>query len=333
MEDRDNGSELDDKGLETPQDAWTSPTTRKSFLKGAAVAGAGATGLSALAPAVALAGGRHRHHRHEHHRHHRHEMPAPPSGPTPGDLEILGAAQIAEALAVTTYTNIINTAPFFKNLEDDDQGYLKAAVQEEMSHYLLEESVTGKPTPFTTFYYPPKMFTDAQTTLEHPGHARGRVHRRLSGRRARLQHPGPAGHRGADHGHRVRPPHARARRGAGRRRARTAARSRQITGIQKVAESVDPPNNNGYERTLGLTNIGQAVEALLPFADKARPKKRASTSRSRSRSCRSPRRCRARSANSTRSRADRPAREAPCFGRSRRAVRRGSPERVRALLT
>ena len=59
MEDRDNGSELDDTGLEPPQDAWTSPTTRKSFLKGAAVAGAGATGLSALAPAVALAGGRH----------------------------------------------------------------------------------------------------------------------------------------------------------------------------------------------------------------------------------------------------------------------------------
>jgi hypothetical protein len=41
-----------------------------------------------------------------------------------------------------------------------------------------------------------------------------------------------------------------------------------ITGIQKTAESVDPPNNNGYERTLLLTHIEQAVEALLPFADK-----------------------------------------------------------------
>ena len=40
-----------------------------------------------------------------------------------------------------------------------------------------------------------------------------------------------------------------------------------VTGIQKTAESVDPPNNNGYERTLGLKNIGQAVEALLPFAE------------------------------------------------------------------
>ena len=34
-----------------------------------------------------------------------------------------------------------------------------------MSHYLLEQSVTGKPSPFTTFYYPHKMFWDAQTTL------------------------------------------------------------------------------------------------------------------------------------------------------------------------
>ena len=46
-----------------------------------------------------------------------------------------------------------------------------------------------------------------------------------------------------------------------------------ITGIQKVAESVEPPNNNGYERTLSLKNIGQAVEALLPFAEKAAAEK------------------------------------------------------------
>src|SRR5271169_828408 len=125
-------------------DAWTAPTTRKSFLKGAAVAGVGATGLGALAPAAAFASH---------------------SGVTKSDLKILGAAQIAEALAVTTYTNIINTAPFFKNIPTDDQGYLEAARQEEMSHYLLEEGVTKKPTPFTKFYYPPKMFEDAQTTL------------------------------------------------------------------------------------------------------------------------------------------------------------------------
>jgi len=86
-------------------------------------------------------------------------------GATKGDLEIIAAAQIAEALAVTTCSNIIEVAPFFKRLAADDQGYLRAAREEEMSHYLLEKSITGKPSPFTTFYYPPKIFSDAQTTL------------------------------------------------------------------------------------------------------------------------------------------------------------------------
>ena len=40
-----------------------------------------------------------------------------------------------------------------------------------------------------------------------------------------------------------------------------------ITGAQGIAESVDPPNNNGYERTLCWIRISQAVQALLPFAD------------------------------------------------------------------
>jgi hypothetical protein len=40
-------------------------------------------------------------------------------------------------------------------------------------------------------------------------------------------------------------------------------------GAQGVAESVDPPNNNGYERTLKWTDISQAVTALTPFADQA----------------------------------------------------------------
>src|SRR6478672_7381276 len=43
----------------------------------------------------------------------------------------------------------------------------------------------------------------------------------------------------------------------------------KVTGIQGKAESVDPPNNNGYERTLRLKNIGAAVEALTPFASAA----------------------------------------------------------------
>jgi Ferritin-like domain len=236
-------------GPQTTADPSAPSTTRKSFLKGAAVAGAGAASLGAFGPAVALAkGGK--------------------GGLTKGDVAILKAAQIAEALAVTTYTSIINTAPFFKNLASDDQGYLKAAVQEEMSHYLLEESLTKKPSPFTMFYYPPKMFADAQTTLNvlvtledafiaaylvgvrHFSTPDLRVtaarimgiesdHRTL----ARVVGPGVAGGDGGP--------------------------IEQITGIQKTAESVDPPNNNGYERTLLLKNIGQAVTALLPFAEKS----------------------------------------------------------------
>ncbi len=83
-----------------------------------------------------------------------------------GDRAILVAAQIAEALAVTTYMHIIHTAPFFKRLESDDQGYLKAALQEEMSHYQLEQGVTDQFTPFSRFFYPNKMFADAQVTLK-----------------------------------------------------------------------------------------------------------------------------------------------------------------------
>lgn len=236
----------------TLTEQWDAPATRKGFLKGAAVAGAGAAGLGMLSPVAALAKGK--------------------GGLTRGDVAILKAAQIAEALAVTTYTGIIDTAPFFKNLAADDQGYLKAAVQEEMSHYLLEESLTKKPTPFTAFYYPPKMFADAQTTLNvlvtledafiaaylvgvrHFSTPDLRVtaarimgiesdHRTL----ARVVGPGVAGGDGGP--------------------------IEQITGIQKTAESVDPPNNNGYERTLALKDIGQAVEALLPFAEEKAAKK------------------------------------------------------------
>jgi hypothetical protein len=42
-----------------------------------------------------------------------------------------------------------------------------------------------------------------------------------------------------------------------------------VTGIQGKAESVDPPNNNTYERTLHWTKISKAVQALTPFIDKA----------------------------------------------------------------
>ncbi len=225
-------------------------TDRRQFLGRAAATGAGfvagATALEALVPSFAS---------------------AKSGGVTKGDLAILGAAQIAEALAVTTYSNIINAAPFFKRLEEDDQGYLRAARQEEMSHYLLEKSVTGKPSPFTTFYYPPKMFSDAQTTLnvlvtlEDAFIAAYLVGVRnfstpdLRVTAARIM--------GIESDHRT----------LARVLAPGVARKdggpiEKVTGVQGRAESVDPPNNNGYERTLRWTNINQAVTALTPFADK-----------------------------------------------------------------
>ena len=40
-----------------------------------------------------------------------------------------------------------------------------------------------------------------------------------------------------------------------------------ITGLQGIAEKVDPPNNNGYERTQCWSEISQALTALTPFVD------------------------------------------------------------------
>lgn len=180
------------------------------------------------------------------------------------DKDILIAAQIAEALAVTTYSNIINTSPFFTRIPSDDQGYLQAALQEEMSHYALEKSVSGEDSPFTTFFYPANMFTDAQTTLnvlvtlEDAFIAAYLVGVRdfstadLRVTAARIM--------GIESDHRtlarvVGPDVA----------AMDGGPIENITGVQGTSESVDPPNNNGYERTLSWTTISQAVTALTPF--------------------------------------------------------------------
>jgi Ferritin-like domain len=229
-------------------------TDRRQFLGRAAGASAGvlASGgvLGALAPSLASAakGGR--------------------GHSKKRDLEILAAAQVAEALAVTTYTNIINTSPFFSRLAADDQGYLKAARQEEMSHYLLEEGVTRKPSPFTTFYYPPKMFSDAQmtlnilVTLEDAFIAAYLVGVRdfstadLRVTAARIM--------GIESDHRT-----LARVVAPGVATQDGGPIEKVTGIQGKAESVDPPNNNGYERTLRWTSIDKALAALAPFADKS----------------------------------------------------------------
>jgi hypothetical protein len=185
---------------------------------------------------------------------------------TKGDRDILIAAEIAEALAVTTYTNIINMAPFFPKLASDDQGYLLAARQEEMSHYLLEQSVTGQPSPFTKFYYPSQMFEDSQTTLnvlvtlEDAFIAAYLVGvRRFSNANLRVT---AARIMGIESDHRT-----LARVVGPNIDPSVGGPIEKITGIQGVAESVDPPNNNGYERTLGWTRIQQAVDALTPFVD------------------------------------------------------------------
>jgi hypothetical protein len=228
----------------------SSASTRKGFLRGAVTAGAGAAALGALSPGSALGA----------------VARAATGGPTKSDLAILEAAQIAEALAVTTYANIINTAPFFKGLPSDDQQYLKAALQEEMSHYLLEKSVTGKPTAFTRFYYPATMFSDAQTTLnilvtlEDAFIAAYLIGVRdfstadLRVTAARIM--------GIESDHRT------LARVIGPDVATTnGGPINTITGIQKSPEPASPPNNNGYERTLSLTSISEAVTALLPFVD------------------------------------------------------------------
>ncbi len=237
---------------------------RRSFLKNAAVGAASALAFSGL---VRLASAEDKDDDHDGD----HDHDRDKAGLTRGDRNILVAAEIAEALAVTTYTNIINTSPFFGNLPSDDQGYLVAARQEEMSHYALEESVSKQASPFSTFYYPPNMFADAQTTLNVlvtledafiAAYLVGVRHFSTPDLRvtsARIM--------GIESDHRT-----LARVLAGDVTAGDGGPIETITGFQGVAESADPPNNNGYERTLCLANIEQAVKALTPFADPAAAK-------------------------------------------------------------
>jgi Ferritin-like domain len=234
-----------------------SGSSRRSFLKNAAFTGA--TTFAALGGLTTVASAAQQEEEHE-------SMKSEHDHLKQGDREILVAAEIAEALAVTTYSNIIDIAPFFKQIPDDDQGYLVAARHEEMSHYLLEQSVTDQSTPFTQFFYPPKMFSDAQTTLNilvtledafiaaYLVGVRNFSTRNLRVTAARIM--------GIESDHRT--------------LARVVGNDvtlpfggplSTITGIQGVAESIAPPNNNGYERTLCWTSINQALTALTPFVD------------------------------------------------------------------
>src|ERR1700678_2530117 len=230
--------------------------SRRSFFKRATIAGA--TGAVAMSGLVTLASALDR----------ESNAPAEDSnikskGLKKPDRDILVAAEIAEALAVTTYTNIINIAPFFTRIPSDDQGYLRGARQEEMSHYLLEKSVTGQPSPYTVFFYPKGMFENAQTTLNvlvtledafiaaYLVGVRNFSTRDLRVTAARIM--------GIESDHRT-----LARVLGPDVAAQDGGPIQKITGAQGVAESVAPPNNNGYERTLCWTEIDQAVEALTP---------------------------------------------------------------------
>jgi hypothetical protein len=235
-----------------------SELSRRSFFKRAAVVSAtSAAALSGLTTFVKAddAGRGEQHHDNQDH-----------DDPKKRDLDILVAAQIAEALAVTTYTNIIDSAPFFQNIPNDDQGYLTGARQEEMSHYLLEQQVTDQVTPFTNFYYPVNMFVDAQVTLntlvtlEDAFIAAYLVGvRNFSSTDLRVT---AARIMGIESDHRT-----LARVVAGDVAPQNGGPLTTTTGIQGVAESIAPPNNNGYERTLCWNNINQAVDALQPFVD------------------------------------------------------------------
>jgi Ferritin-like domain len=242
--------------IHSPEDSQ-SGSSRRSFLKGAAFTGA--TTLVALGGLATVASAEQQDEDTE-------SMKFEHDHLRKGDRDILVAAQIAEALAVTTYSNIIDIAPFFQQIPADDQGYLIAARQEEMSHYLLEQSVTDQSTPFTQFFYPPKMFSDAQTTLNilvtledafiaaYLVGVRNFSTRNLRVTAARIM--------GIESDHRT-----LARVVGGDVTAPFGGPIETITGIQGVAESIDPPNNNGYERTLCWTSINQALTALTPFVD------------------------------------------------------------------
>jgi len=128
--------------------------------------------------------------------------------------------------------------------------------------------VTDQFVPFTSFYYPENMFADPQVTLNTlvtledafiAAYLVGvrdfsTVPLRLTA--ARIM--------GIESDHRT-----LARVVGGDVAPQDGGPLKRITGIQGVAESIAPPNNNGYERTLCWINIHQAVDALLPFVDAA----------------------------------------------------------------
>ncbi len=185
---------------------------------------------------------------------------------TGGDRAILRAAVLAEALAVTTYTHIIATAPFYGRLFPQDQAYLQAARQQEMAHYRLVRDLAGADAPSTRFFYPKGMFASARTTLDtmvtleeafiaaYLVGVRDFSIPELRVAAARIM--------GVESDHRT-----MARVMAPGIDPQDGGPLRTVAGAAGVAEAVDPASDNGYERTLGWTRVDQAITALRPFAD------------------------------------------------------------------
>jgi hypothetical protein len=136
-----------------------------------------------------------------------------------------------------------------------------------MAHYQLAQKLTGSPVAYSRFYYPAGMFANGKTTvntlvtLEEAFIAAYLVGvRHFSSSDLRVA---AARILGVESDHRT-----MARVLGPGLDPTDGGPLRSISGIQGVAEAVDPANDNGYERTLGWAHIDQAVSALLPFVDK-----------------------------------------------------------------
>ncbi len=175
------------------------------------------------------------------------------------DTNIIETAKIAEALAVTTYAAII-AGPIYTTLNGNsaDQAYLRAALQEEQIHLNTLSAATGTGSSITTFYYPTKMFTDPQTTMNTlvtfedafiAAYLLGV--QQLSTTALRL---------------------LAARIMANEQEHRSLARViatdlnlTATTGLPGTPEPVMPTNDIAFARTFGLTNISQAGAVLNPY--------------------------------------------------------------------
>ena len=221
------------------------------------------------------------------------------SGLRRSDRDILVAAEIAEALAVTTYSNIINSSPFFKAAPRRRPG-LPQRRRPGRDVALSPRAVRHRPAHALQRVLLPAQHVLRRTDhAQHSRHSRGRIHRRLSRRRAQLQHAESSRHLGAHHGDRERPPHTRAR----RRRRRDARRS-AVPSNTSPASRASPKASTRQtttatrERSAGPRSIRPSTRSY-PSSTSTRRTRQASTPRRPSPSNPSPQPCPHRSVTSS----------------------------------